>query len=72
MKNECGCRVCSVGLWQWPTSAVVAAIVGMVVVGGGRYPLWIDVVVYANVGMMAYAVIRNLVLKVRWKHEDAE
>jgi hypothetical protein len=53
-----------------PLLAAVVVIAVMVVFGGGRYPVYVDVMVYVTVGLFTWTGVREAVYKVRFRRED--
>lgn len=53
-----------------PGLAVLAAVAAAAGLGGGHYPLYVDVMVYLNIALFAWIGVRQVIYKARFRRED--
>lgn len=69
-ENRCTCFWCSFSPWALPSAAALTAVLTMVILGGGRYPVYVDVMAYTATALMVYWAVSTPLWKVRFRHED--
>ncbi|MFE5811401.1 hypothetical protein [Streptomyces sp. NPDC056491] len=53
-----------------PGLAALVAVAAAASLGGGRYPLYVDVMVYLNIALFAWIGVREVIYKARFRRED--